>query len=348
MKILIDTSPLDTGHAIRGIGTYTRYLCQALEENTSDIEVKRSASNTSDFIPDIIHYPFFDLFRPTLPFLKKKPTVVTIHDVIPLLFPEYYPTGVKASIAFKKQKLSLNTAAQIITDSEASKLDIIKYLNVSESKISVVPLAANPHVTHMPDDAQKQVQEKYNLPDKFILYVGDINYNKNIPQLIKTLKFLPEDIHLVLLGKNFTEQEIPEWQWIETQIALSDVANRITFVTTLTSDATAELAAIYSQALVYVQPSLYEGFGLPVLEAMQCRTPVVSSNTSSLPEVGGEFALYAEPVAEALAEQVNAVLEWSKTHRLEVTRKAYAWSQKFSWQRTAEETISVYKKITAS
>lgn len=344
MKVLLDTSPLGSGHAIRGIGTYTRYLCLALEQIRS-IEVKRSSNSEPTFDPDIIHYPYFDLFRTTLPLLKKKPTIITIHDVIPLLFPDFYPTGVKAQLAFKAQLLSLKRTAHVLTDSEASKKDIGKYLNVPENKISVVPLAANPNLVVPNDTKKKEIREKYRLPETYILYVGDINYNKNIPQLIKVLKFLPDNVHLVLVGKNFVQQDIPEWQWIETQIALTDVTERVHFVTDITSDATEDLAALYSQALAYVQPSLYEGFGLPVLEAMQCRVPVVSSNTSSLPEVGGDHAVYAEPTAESLAEKVLEVLAWSKTHRADVIRQAFAWSQTFSWERTARETIKVYKSL---
>ena len=97
--------------------------------------------------------------------------------------------------------------------------------------------------------------------------------------------------------------------------------------------------------LLYIQPSLYEGFGLPVLEAMQCRTPVVCSETSSLLEVGGENVVFAQPNAEDFAEKVLDVLNWSKTRREKWVREAYKWSQSFSWQKTAKETAEVYRKV---
>jgi glycosyltransferase involved in cell wall biosynthesis len=147
------------------------------------------------------------------------------------------------------------------------------------------------------------------------------------------------------VGRNFYPQEIPEWQWIETQLALSDVEDRVQFVTTIPSDKPEELAAVYSGAEVYVQPSLYEGFGLPVLEAMQCQTPVVSSNAASLPEVAGEHALLAEPVAEELAQQVEQVLEWSSSKRNHWIKQAHQWSQTFSWKKVATDTIKVYQQV---
>ena len=344
LKVLMDTSPLDSGHAVRGIGTYTRNLLGSLEKE-SDLEIIRSSSPAADFNPDVIHFPFFDLFRPTLPLLQKRPVVVTIHDVIPLLFPDYYPVGIKGNLAFKKQKLALKRVAQVITDSNASKNDIEKYLNVPANKIVVIPLAASDELTPATPSLQKIVKNKYSLPDEYILYVGDINYNKNLPQLIKALKYLPTSLHLVLVGKNFISQEIPEWKWIETQIALSNVAARVHFITSVTTDAVDELSAIYSQAIAYVQPSLYEGFGLPVLEAMRCNTPVVATHLSSLPEVTGKFGVLTGDQAEDLAGGVQSVSDWSKTVRQEKVHQALEWSRTFTWQKVAHLTKKVYQKV---
>lgn len=345
LSVLINTTPLSTGHAGRGIGTYTRLLTRELEQ-LPGITVYRSTDQQNQHKKaSITHYPFFDLFFPTLPLQPLQPTVVTIHDVIPLRYPEYYPPGIRGSINRKRQQLALKTTSAIITDSHSSKKDIIEYLGVSESKVHVVYLAANPELEAQKESVIASVLKKHILPEQYVLYVGDINYNKNIPQLIKMVKYLPESVHLVCLGKNFEEQDIPEWQWIETQLALSNVGHKVHFLTNVLTDSTQELSALYSGAVCYVQPSLWEGFGLPLLEAMQCRIPVVSSNQSSLPEVGGEHALYAAPTAEALAEQVLDVLDWSKTKRLQETRAAYAWSQTFTWKKTAEETLAVYQSI---
>lgn len=346
MKVLIDTSPLSSGHAIRGVGTYTRELLEHLEQ-IEDIEVFRSSTleKGKNLKPDITHFPFFDLFFNTLPIDMTKKTVVTVHDVIPLKFPQYYPPGIKGKLRFNQQKIALKTVNGIITDSESSKIDIVKYLGIPEEKIHVVYLAANPNLKAQKEIVVNKVAKRYHLPKQYVLYVGDINYNKNIPQLIKMMKFLPENVHLVCVGKNFVEQEIPEWQWIETQLALSNVAPRVHFLTNVLTDSEEDLAAIYSGALCYIQPSLYEGFGLPVLEAMQCRTPVVATNTSSLPEVGGEDAVYTGTNAEELAAGVEQVLSWSKSRREQKIKAAYQWSQTFSWQKTAANTVEVYKKV---
>ncbi len=347
MIVHIDTKPLLSGHAHRGIGIYTRLLAQYLEE-IPDLTVVRTAAITrAETVPkaDLIHYPFFDLFYPTLPFHLASKSVVTIHDIIPLLFPEYYPVGIRGKLAFKKQKLALLTAQAIITDSLSSKADIIEHLRVAADRIYVIPLAANPELVAANSSEISRVIRKYELPDKYVLYVGDINYNKNIPQLIKSIKYLDADIHLVCIGKNFTPQSIPEWQWIETQLALSGVSNRVHFLTTVLHDSSEDLSACYSGAVAYVQPSLYEGFGLPVLEAMQCRTPVISTPVSSLPEVGGEHCVYAQPSAESMAQAITEVANWSKTKRLQIVRAASQWAETFSWQKTAQETYSVYKQI---
>jgi len=353
LNVLLDTSPLSTGSEIRGIGTYTRLLKAALEARDDvrvipiekKADIKTLQKEKLDPKTTVIHYPFYDLYFPTLPLLRKFKTVVTVHDVIPLKFPEFYKPGKKGHVTFYKQALALKSTDAVITDSQASKTDIEKYLKIKASIVHPVYLAAPPEVVAQSESAQQQVLEQLNLPKKYVLYVGDINYNKNIPQLIKILKFIPNDIHLVCVGKNFVEQDIPEWRWIEAQIALSDVSERIHFVTELGVEAVTQLSALYSGAIVYVQPSLYEGFGLPVLEAMQAKCPVVCSNNSSLIEVASDQAILVESTAEGMAEGVNEVLGWSKTHRQEVLKAAYTWSQQFTWTKVASETVEVYRRV---
>ncbi|MCB9812863.1 MAG: glycosyltransferase family 4 protein [Pseudomonadales bacterium] len=347
INILFDTNVLSGGSAIRGIGTYARLLLSEFEKN-DELKVYRSSTYSQDEKVkfDIVHYPFFDLFFSTLPISPFEHNVVTIHDVIPLIFPDFYKAGVKGKLRFEKQKFALKTVSAIITDSHASKADIVKFLSIPEEKVHVVYLAANPEMQFQNEKLVRKVLKQNNLPKKYLLYVGDINYNKNIPQLIKMMKFVEDkEIKLVCLGRNFTPQEIPEWKWIETQLALSDVANRVIFLNNVLTESVEELAAIYSGALGYVQPSLYEGFGLPVLEAMQCKTPVISTENSSLIEVGGQNVVFTKPVAEDMAQAVQTVLNWSKTKRTNWIRDAYKWSQTFTWEKTANQTVEVYKKI---
>ena len=347
MKLLFETSVLSGGHSARGIGTYARMLLSELEKR-DDVEVYKTSTlgKNEKIKADVVHYPFFDLFFNTLPLTGSKNKVVAIHDVIPLVFPKQYKPGIKGKLRFHKQKMALKNVAAIITDSQASKADIVKHLGVHTEKVHVVYLAANPNLQAQNDEMITTVAKKNALPAKYLLYVGDINYNKNIPQLIKMMKFIEDpEVKLVCLGRNFTPQDIPEWQWIETQLALSNVEDRVIFLPSILTESIDELAAIYSGAQAYVQPSLYEGFGLPVLEAMQCRTPVVCSHNSSLIEVGGEQVFFTEPQAEKMAQAVNQVLSWSKTKRITWLREAYKWSQTFSWEKVANETVAVYKSI---
>jgi glycosyltransferase involved in cell wall biosynthesis len=367
MKVLFDTSILIGGHSARGVGMYARNLEKELAklDEIKLLEHHGEVSKQSKDKPDITHYPFFDLFFDTLPVNPIKKTVVTIHDVIPLVFSEQYKPGIKGRARFLKQKLALKTVSAVITDSQASKKDIIKYLNVPESKIHIIYLAANPDLKPQEEKIIKRVARKYKLPQRYLLYVGDINYNKNIPQLIKMLKFLPKDINLICLGRNFTPQEIPEWQWIETQMALSNVVDRVVFLDNILTESKEELAAIYSGAEVYIHPSIYEGFGLPLLEAMRCKTPVVCGKNSSLVEVGGENVIFAgndfsdgssdttnkktEPLpslsAEDMAKAVEEVLSWSKTKRSNWLKEAYKWQENFAWEKVAQETAKVYAKV---
>jgi len=344
-NILIETSPLGNANVHRGIGTYTRLLVENLEKLPQLNVQKSTLEIPPEFKPDLVHYPYFDLFFSTLPLTHSTKFVVTIHDVIPLKFSDHYDPGVRGSVKFLKQKFALSKVGAIITDSEASKKDIVEHLSISEEKIHVVYLAANQELQATSEKEINRARRKYKLPKNYLLYVGDINYNKNVPQLIKALKYLPPEIKLVCLGRNFKPQEIPEWQWIETQLALSNVEKRVKFVTDLGSDALSDLSAIYSGAICYVQPSLYEGFGLPVLEALQCKTPVVCADNSSLLEVGGEVVIFTDIEGKDIARGIEEVLNWSKSKRVEKIRAGFKWSQTFSWEKAAKETARVYKKV---
>jgi glycosyltransferase involved in cell wall biosynthesis len=341
IKVLFDTAPLYNGNAGRGVGAYTKFLTEALAKRDDVTLLEKGMTKEAD----LVHYPFFDLFFATLPLLRSYKTVVTVHDVIPLQFLSEYKPGKKGMVRFFRQRLALQSVNAVITDSEASKKEIIKHLKIKAHKVHVVQLAANPELKPAVDKKLLEVKEKYLLPENYLLYVGDINYNKNLPQLIKALKFLPDEVSLVCVGRNFKPQEIPEWKAIEVQIALSDVPNRVQFVNELSGESVDELSAIYSGATAYVQPSLAEGFGLPVLEAMQCGTPVVCAQNSSLVEVGGDEVVYVQTDAESIATGVKEVLEWSDDVRAKRISSAKKWAKHFTWEKAAEETVKVYQEV---
>jgi len=201
------TSPLSTGHAIRGVGFYTKRLLNHMKPMAPSLGFEILEINSSEQL-DIIHYPYFDLFSTTLPIIKKTKTIVTIHDVIPLEFPDHYPPGIRGWINLQLQKLSLLNTDRIITDSFYSLTKINQFLSVPPHKLRLVYLAADPQfkkITHP--------QNKYHLPKKFVLYVGDVNYNKNIPSLVQACKKI--NTPLVIVGKNAASIESLDLSHVE-------------------------------------------------------------------------------------------------------------------------------------
>lgn len=345
MRILLDTSPLNSGHAGRGIGAYTRNLLAALQDK-DDVDVIAEAythKRARDL--DIVHFPYFDLFFATMPSVKE-PSVVTIHDVIPLQFPAQYPIGFKGRWAHLRQVGRLGSINHIVTDSQTSKDRIVELLGVQSNKISVVYLAANPMLFPASTKEIANSKRKFNLKSPYVLYVGDINYNKNLPELIKSFRYLPNDLQLVMVGNNFYQQEIPEWEAIERQLAAVGMLDKVKLITNIPPENTAELAAVYSGAECYVQPSLEEGFGLPVLEAMRCGTPVVASNCGAHTEIAGESAWLVDPEAEAIAGGIKAVLHLSEKEREQIIRVGHAWEKEFTWDKAAEEMIRIYARVS--
>lgn len=344
MRIAIDISPLSNGHQTRGIGFYTENLVRALK--CYDKSNSYTFFTRGEKLPenaDLIHYPYFDPFFLTLPFKKATKTVVTVHDLIPLVFPNQFPAGLRGGLKWQWQKLSLRGAQAIITDSENSKKDIVKYTGINAEKIHVVYLAAGEEFKKL------ETGNKYNLPERFVLYVGDINYSKNIPGLIKAFKKLkPQiaDLKLVLVGKAFKDENLKETQEILQLIESLGIVDEIVkpgFVPT------EDLAAIYNRATVYCQPSFYEGFGLPVLEAMACGCPVIASKTGSLPEVVGDAGILVDPEkTEEISEKLLKLLKLPMEEKQKIREKGFAQSRKFSWKKCAEETVAVYKQAFAS
>ncbi len=347
MKIAIDTSPLKSGHQYRGIGVYTQNLVEAFQkEKITDFHLQLVDDKKISDDGDLIHYPFFDLFFLTLPLKKLKQTVVTIHDVIPLVFPENFPAGFKGKIKFNLQKIALKNVKAVITDSENSKKDIFKYLNYPKERIFVVPLAQDKEFKVIKEkNLLDRIQKKYQLSEEFLLYVGDVNYNKNVLGLIKAFAEFKKDhknFKLVLVGKAFQDKSLKETKEI---IQLIDSLKLGREIIKLGWVPVEDLVVIYNLARVYCQPSFYEGFGLPVLEAMACGTPVVASEASSLPEICGEAALMVDPHdIQSLCKGLKSIVDNPST-ALMLKQKGLKQSEKFSWSKTALKTYEIYQKV---
>jgi glycosyltransferase involved in cell wall biosynthesis len=330
---------INLGSEIRGIGSYKNFLVENLKKN-SDFRLVDSWQNA-----DVIHYPFFDFYFNTLKIFPDKKHVVTIHDVIPLVFKNKYPSGLKGALKFIQQKNKLKKVDRIITDSNNSAYDIEKYLNIKSNKIKVTYLAGNPNLKKPKDNVIQLIKQNLNLPEKYILYVGDINYNKNIPNLLKSLTLIDQNVKLLLVGRNFFKQNISEWQAIDEILAKFNLTNRVRFLIDVKKDDFDVLSVLYNQAQCYVQPSLYEGFGLPVLEAWQCENLVIAGDNSSLKEIGNNFIFKTKVDFRSLAGSINFILKLNHEKREEKLKEIRKYLKKFSWEKTAQETFKIYQEI---
>lgn len=372
IRVAIDVGALTGGHAVRGVGFYTRHLVDALVTvagkrgmMVEPLDFKANKAKLSSF--DLVHYPYFDLFFASLPPTPSTKMVVTVHDVIPLIYPEHYPPGIKGRVRLEFQKLRLAKAAAVITDSETSKKDIVRFLGIPAEKIYPIHLAPAEHFSKISDQSLLQaIRTKYNLPEKFVLYVGDVNYNKNILGLIKACKIAKtplaicgkqaleienagEDLHYLTGPRDWLRfilgQPHPELAHYESLLkAFSGNKNifRLGFVPD------EDLIALFNLATVYCQPSFYEGFGLPVLEAMACGTPVVAAKIQVLVEIAEGAALFADPknpkdIAQKLSKFFKDSALKEKFGRLGIKHAAA-----FSWKKTAQKTVEVYKLIAGN
>lgn len=265
---------------IRGIGVYGRNLEEQLKKN-SELEI-----TNKNF--DLIHFLYFDPFFLTLPPTRNSKTVVTVFDLTEIVLKNLYPRGIRGEVKWQIQKNLLKFVDHIITISESAKKDIIKIIGIPAEKITVTYLAAGENYKNL------------NLKkDNFVLYIGDINPNKNLSSLFKAMALLKGE-KLVLVGKALAESAE-----IKKEIETLGITNRVTLAGFVEEN---EEIILLNKAKVYVQPSIYEGFGLPVLEAMACGTPVICGENSSLPEVAGDAATYADVNdPNDLAEKISKI-----------------------------------------
>lgn len=352
MNVAFCTLPLNSGHKFRGVGYYTKNLLENLKSRV-DLEITEFNHLKEVRDVDVVHFPWFDLYFKLLPLYNRFPTIITVHDVIPLIFPREHPVGFRRKINFALQKLALKKARYIVTDSYTSKDDIVKYLKISEESIVVIQLAASSEFKVLLNAKNLKVKRKFKLPDRFIMYVGDANYTKNLPFLIEGFKKVKErqefkNLKLLLVGGVFLKKieylNHPELQSLK--LTLEKIANL-----QLTGDVIKpgyvdieDLVSFYNLATVYVQPSLYEGFGLPILEAMNCGTPVLSSNASSLKEVGGNAAIFFDPRNKSQFVELLTEILQSRSLQDKLSKLGLNQAVRFSWEETTNKYVEVYQK----
>jgi alpha-1,3-rhamnosyl/mannosyltransferase len=330
-------------------------------------------------IPRLLRLLRTDLYHSAyivMPYAPGAPTVLTVYDLIPLLFPQQ-SSGRARLMARWANRLALRAARAVLAISDATRRDYIHHLGVRPDKIVTIPLAAEVGGQGAGDRGQGsgvRGQEagvrgqgsgvSRNAPHAlrtthyalrnthYVLYLGSNKPHKNLVRLIEAWRIVASSFQLPASGLDLNlnlslviagswDARYPEARHRVAELGLAD---RVVFLGPV---AEAELPALYTGAELFVFPSLYEGFGLPVLEAMACGTPVVCSNVSSLPEVAGDAACQVNPLAvDELAAAIGRVLG-DAALRQQMRERGLAQAARFSWPRTAQETLAVYRQITA-
>lgn len=267
--------------------------------------------------------------------------VITIHDLIPYILPETVGKGYLSKFLKEMPKI-ISTADAIITVSECSKKDILKFFPIDGEKIFVTPLAADEKYRPLDKElCRNKIKSKYNINNHFILYVGGFSARKNVLTLIESFakvhKNLDQNYDLVLIGAN--KDEMKGLQKFCSELTINKNIKFTGFIKN------SMMPIFYNAADLFVYPSLYEGFGLPPLEAMSCGTPVITSDTSSIPEVMGDSAILVDPNdKESLMYSIEAILN-ENTLQKELSSKGLKRSKLFSWEKTSENTLDVYSKV---
>jgi glycosyltransferase involved in cell wall biosynthesis len=262
--------------------------------------------------------------------------VVTVHDMIFMRFPQYFGL-ISRMIYDSKIRYACKHADAIIAVSQKTKDDVVELLGVDADKIEVIYQACDDSFKIKQTLKRKtEVKQKYQLPDHFILNVGTIEPRKNLLQLVKALQLLP-DVKLVVIGKQATY-----FKQVRQYIVANGLDKRIIFISNVQFD---ELPAIYQLANVFVYPSRYEGFGIPILEALASGTPVVAATGSCLEEAGGPDSLYVGPDDEkGLAEKIDLVLKDSSLSQ-QMIERGMLYAAKFEEKKLAAQMMSVYQKV---
>lgn len=291
---------------------------------------------------DILHSPYF-----ASPLFPNMPTVVTIHDVITLVLPEY-GRALHTRIYNRLVSAAARRARAILTVSEAAKRDIVRVLGIAPSRVHVAYNAPDPNLRPISDvAAMEEMRDRYGIAGDYILYFGGFDARKNVERVVRAYHAARSSFstqhRLVLAGSmNLVGHPLyPDPRPLVRELGLEGSV----IVTGRVSEADKQL--LFSGATAFVFPSLYEGFGIPVLEAMACGAPVITSTSSSLPEVAGDAALLVDPnsvdeIARAMVRLVN-----DPSEREELRGRGLRRASDFSWQDSAQKTLEVYRQVAS-
>ncbi len=285
-----------------------------------------------DVVHDTYHFPPFLIPLPSA-------TIMTVADLTPLLLKTH---TLKNSLAHRLLFPQLvKRSHHIIAMSQHTRADLINVLKADPEKVTAIPLAADEHLRPVSDPGRvRELLHRYELPDRFLLALGTVEPRKNLGRVINAFgRVSPKfpDVALAIAGAQGWDSA-----GLEASARALGVQARVRFLGRVPEE---DLAALYSAATALVYPSLYEGFGLPPLEAMQCGCPVITSKVSSLPEVVGDAAILVEP--ESIADIADAMVRvlTDQSLRLEMEAKGLKRAARFSWRRCAEQTLEVYQGV---
>ncbi len=289
---------------------------------------------------DLAHVPYF-----ASPLVPTTPMVVTIHDLIPLLLPAYRGSAL-VRLYTRLVALAARRADLVLTDSHSSKKDIVRHLRLPPDRVQAIYLAADDIFRPAEDEGHlEKIQDKYGLPPDYILYLGGFDQRKNVPTLLEAFSLVASDgLYLVVAGRlpEVDTAFFPDPRRGAQKLSLAD---RVIFTGWVAEE---DKPALYSGALLFVFPSLYEGFGLPPLEALACGTPVVASCTGSLPEIVGQGGILVDPEdVEGLAAAMRKILS-DDDLRAELREKGLAHAAAFNWEKTARETLDAYRRVVSN
>lgn len=348
---------------LTGLGMYVRHLVRELEKISSpdfDLRFYKRKNSEKDFntparlrwencqLPklaakdrlDLLHIPAF-----APPFLKTSRSVVTVHDLIGMLF----PNQLGAASAFywgKWLPWTVKKADFLIADSEYTRRDLVTHLRIPEKKIRVIyPGVPENFTPAISEPLYRSVCERLAIRSPYFLFVGTLEPRKNLKRVLEAFRLfldrVPEgkEHQLVVAGsRDFAHGRF----FKDLSAALSFNPGQIIFTGYLEHS---ELNALYARALAFLYPSLYEGFGFPVLEAMSAGAPVLTSATTSIPEVAGDAALLVDPLdIKAISEGMKRLAE-DRSYRKDLVEKGFQRMRRFSWRKTAEETLDVYRDL---
>ena len=286
---------------------------------------------------DLFHAPHY-----VLPPLTPCRSIVTIHDCVHLMFPQYLPNRLAHTYALAAFWAATRRSTRILTVSEASKRDILRFFKVPPEKVTVIPNAIDERFRIAPAEEEiVRVRERYQLSDRFVLYAGNVKPHKNLERLLDAFFILRregvDDLKLLIIGA-----EISKYATLRRAVHRYNLHKHVRFLGFVPDET---LVVLYRLADAFVFPSLYEGFGLPPLEAMASGTPVLTSNVSSLPEVVGDAAILINPYdPRSIADGMRRLLT-DATLRQDLKARGLARSHQFSWDRSVSRICEIYREV---